>query len=806
MTNSLRNLTFSELHLRQGTSFPQFLPAGLYLANRLWKSGQLAVAVLVRPVNRTNSSSGRKTVVRFKFLLLMSGLASIVTLSGCSSIGSGISVSLASSATTIQQDQTLTITATVANDSTNAGVAWSLSGPGELTNISTTSVTYGAPTAVSANTTATVTATSVANRNASTSITINIEAVFEITTFSFPGGTLGVAYTGEVTAGGAATPFTWALTSGSLPPGLTLTPSTSTAFVTVSGTPTVVGSSTFTLQVTTAGGTSVSQTFSITISPPPPLIVVTGSLIDGTVGAAYSDTLQAANGVPPYTWSISTGSLPAGLSLSTAGVISGIPTTSGTSPFTVKVTDSSTPTPETATGNLSLTVNPSTVNNSKLSGNYAFLVTGFDASGHFTAAGSFVADGAGNISSGIMDSNDPANLQLEQSFNGTYIIGGNGLGSITFTGTGRMFALAMMADGNAKIIEFDSTTGAQDSGVLLKQDTAAFSTSQIVGSYAFGFLGADPQGNRHAFAGVFGADGSGNFTNGVLDSDGVSGITSDVAFTGTYTVSPTGRGTTALFISGQTVNCSFYVVSAGELFVIEIDDIAGQNRQIVSGSVLQQTGSLTLDGTSIFETTAVQSLTGSFTPQDQVGLLATVPTTGGAGTLTLTADENTGGTLTSPSGSGTYSVAANGRTTLTNSGLAASDPVLYLVSENQAFIIGTDPNVTFGFMETQSGTFTDSSLSGTYGGGSLPPSAASPVSEVDAATADGAGNLTFVTDSNTSGSIKNASSSGTYSVAANGRGTVTENATTTAIFYLASPAEFWSLSTDANAAVELFQQ
>jgi hypothetical protein len=751
-------------------------------------------------------------VVRFKFLLLAFGIAFIAALSGCSSVGSGVSVSLSSSATTIQQGKTLTVTATVTNGSTtgssNAGVTWSLSGPGELSNISTTSVTYSAPATVSANTTATVTATSVVNTNVSSSVTITIEAVFEITTFSFPGGTLGVPYTGEVTAGGAATPFTWAITSGSLPSGLTLTTSTSTSFVTVSGTPKVVGTSTFTLQVTTAAGTSVSQTFSITISPPPPLIVVSGSLINGTEGAAYSDTLQAANGVPPYSWSLTSGGLPSGLSLSSAGVISGTAATTGTSTFTVKVTDSSTPTAETATGTLSLTINPNTVNNSKLSGNYAFLVTGFDASGHFTAAGSFVADGAGNITAGIMDSNDPANLLLDQSFNGTYLIGQNDLGTMTFTGIGRTFALAMMADGNAKIIEFDST-GAQDSGVLLKQDTVAFSTSQIVGSYAFGFLGADPQGNRYGFAGAISADGSGNFTSGVLDSDGASGITSDVAFTGTYAVSPNGRGTMALFVSGKAVNCSFYVVSAQELFTVEIDDIAGQNRQIVSGSVLLQTGAgsfsgASLNATSILETTAVQSSAGSFTPQSQVGLLT--PT--GDVNLAFSADRNTGGTLTSPSSSGTYSVAANGRTTLTNSGIAASDPVLYLVSQNEAFIIGTDPNVTFGFMESQSGTFTDSSLSGTYAGGSLPPLVANAVSEVDAATADGAGNLTFVTDSSSTGSgiSQNASSSGTYSVATNGRGTVTENASTTAIFYMASPTEFWSLSTDANATVEEVQQ
>jgi len=750
---------------------------------------------------------GKKTVQSLRFWLFALVVIPLITLAGCSS--SGPSITLSSSATTINQDETATISAAIANDSTNAGVTWSLSGPGQLTNISTTSVTYGAPATVTANTTAKITATLVANTNVTQSITISIDAIFEITTFSFPGGTVGVPYTGSVTAGGASTPFTWSITDGTLPAGLKFTTSSSTSSITISGTPTTVGTSSFTVQVTDTSGGSVSQSYSITISAPPPLIVTTGSLLQGTVGLAYSDTLQATNGVPPYSWSLSSGMLPAGLSLSTAGVISGMPSATGTSTFTVKVTDSSTPTAETATADLSLTINANTVNNSELDGNYAFLVTGFDASGHFTAAGSFVADGAGNLTGGIMDSNDPAELQLSESFTGTYLIGGNGLGTMTLTGIGRTFALAMQADGNAKIVELD-TTGAQDSGVLLKQDTSAFSTSQITGDFAFGFLGADPQGNRYIFGGDFVADGNGNLTTGVLDSDGAAGITSDVAFTGTYGVSPNGRGTLAILVTGQpTVNCSFYVVSSGELLVMEIDDIAGQNRQIVSGTVLQQTGGGAFSGTSlnavsILETTAIQSSAGGFTPQGQVGLF----TPAGGANLTFAADENTGGTLSTPSGSGTYSVAADGRTTLVNSGIASTDPVLYLVNENEAFIIGTDPNVTFGFMEPQSGTFTTASLSGNYAGGSLPPSVSISISQVDAATADGAGNASFVTDSNStaSGITQNTSSSGTYSVAADGRGTVTENAATIAIFYMASPTEFWSLSTADDAAVEIFQQ
>ena len=93
---------------------------------------------------------------------------------------------------------------------------------------------------------------------------------------------------------------------------------------------------------------------------------------------------------------------------SSAGVISGTPIVNGTFNFTVQVEDSSTPNPQTASANLSITINPGATTNSRLSGNYAFSVRGFDANGLFVAAGSFFADGNGNITAGLMDINNTA--------------------------------------------------------------------------------------------------------------------------------------------------------------------------------------------------------------------------------------------------------------------------------------------------------------------------------------------------------------------------------------------------------------
>jgi hypothetical protein len=87
-----------------------------------------------------------------------------------------------------------------------------------------------------------------------------------------------------------------------------------------------------------------------------PVAIATKSLPGGNVGTAYSQTLTAAGGTSPYTWSLTSGStLPAGLALSSNGIISGTPTAPGTTSFTVKVTDSSSPA-QTAQATLSITI------------------------------------------------------------------------------------------------------------------------------------------------------------------------------------------------------------------------------------------------------------------------------------------------------------------------------------------------------------------------------------------------------------------------------------------------------------------
>jgi hypothetical protein len=714
---------------------------------------------------------------------------------------------------TINQGQTQAITAVVSNDPNHAGVTWSLSGGGTLLNPTTTSVIYEAPAIIPTNATVSVTATSVTNTSITAGLSITVNALLSITTPSLPVGLLGVPYSAVVNAGGANGPFAWALTAGKLPPGLSLSQSVTDSVI-ISGTPTALGTSNFTIQVTGSTGTVATQALSITINPPPPLSVATRSLSAGTVGVNYNQTLQASSGTPPYSWTISgingntcSGSacLPTGLTL-TGAVISGIPTTVGITSFAVEVKDSTVPTPQTASADLSITINPSTANDANVVGNYAFLVSGFDANGHFVAAGSFVADGAGNITNGVMDTNDPVNLQLAQGFAGSYAIGSNNLGTMALGA--RSFAVSVMGNGNAKLIELASdNTGTQSSGVLLKQNTGAFSQSAIFGNYAFGFSGTDSAATRYALAGAMNADGGGHFKSGLLDTN-AAGVTQNVAFTGTYggIDAGTGRGTATISIAGQgTSSYSFYIVSATQLLLTEIDFVSGQVSPIVSGSMLQQSVSLgasSLSGTTVLQTQAISGAVA----QSQVGLF----TGDGVVNFNVSSDVNTGGATTSPAPCpGTYSVdSSTGRVALTYSGTTCAENVLYLVGPNQAFVMGTDANVTSGFIEAQSGApFSATSLSGTYAGGTFAPVLSGADAQADIATADNAtSTLSFSTTSGTGG--QNLTSSENYSVGVSGRGTMTPlSGGQPEIFYVVSPTEFISLfSIDTNATTEDFQQ
>ena len=148
-----------------------------------------------------------------------------------------------------------------------------------------------------------------------------------------PEATGGVAYSQTITAAGGATPYAFALVSGALPTGMTFSPSGVLA-----GTPLVGGTFNFTLRVTDAATQTADRSYQLVVNAPA-ITVTPASLPGGTVGQAYAQNLTAGGGTAPYTFAITAGALPTGLTLNPAGALSGTPTMAGSFNATVTTTD-----------------------------------------------------------------------------------------------------------------------------------------------------------------------------------------------------------------------------------------------------------------------------------------------------------------------------------------------------------------------------------------------------------------------------------------------------------------------------------
>jgi uncharacterized protein YhjY with autotransporter beta-barrel domain len=169
------------------------------------------------------------------------------------------------------------------------------------------------------------------------SLTVAAGNVLTIGPASMPAGTVGAAYVNQTmtaTGGDGVGPYTYAVTAGTLPNGLTLTNGV------VSGTPTAAGTYTFTVTGTdSTGGDFGSKQYTVIVAPPVPLTVGPATITPPEVGKAYSTNLTTTGGTGPYQYTLTGGSLPVGLSMNSAGLITGTPTTPGTFTFTVTSRD-----------------------------------------------------------------------------------------------------------------------------------------------------------------------------------------------------------------------------------------------------------------------------------------------------------------------------------------------------------------------------------------------------------------------------------------------------------------------------------
>jgi hypothetical protein len=485
----------------------------------------------------------------------------------------------------------------------------------------------GTPTAAGAST-VTVQATDSSHpantTTAPITVTVNPSSA-NLTVTSPPGATVGTPYNGPIGIANGTSPYSCTLSSGTLPAGLTLG-----AGCVITGTPTAAGSSPVTINVTDSSAPAKTATapITVTVAPISPL-TFTGTIPNAILGAPYLQTLHAKGGVAPYTYAVTAGALPAGLTLSPGGAISGTPTAPGASSFTVTATDSEA-TPQTAALPLVLLVAyPPTANDADLTGPYAFLFQGYDDAAvgilpyQTATAGSFTADGAGLLTAGELDSNHqttaPAGTTVPTSpILGTYQIGTDNRGFLTITtlnpdgttnttSTYAISAKAPIAPSTAStvadMIEFDnnSVAGTKGSGTIMAQQPTAFAAG-LNGSYVFGLSGDSPClpacsvgiiAGPDAAVGQFTTNGTGTITSGQGDETIASTYLASSALSGTYTAADAnGRLQMSLQTTGTTAGVyptdfAVYVVSATQAIVLSTDKHSSYI--LLAGTAQQQT-------------------------------------------------------------------------------------------------------------------------------------------------------------------------------------------------------------------------
>lgn len=434
---------------------------------------------------------------------------------------------------------------------------------------------------------------------------------------------------------------------------------------------------------------------------------------------------------------------------------------------------------------------------SLLKGQYAFLLQGdLNNFGEGSIVGSITADGTGKITAGEEDLLGPETLNIDTSAS-LYAVGPDRRGCLVLTGTGNylarsfLFSLGSINSSNVAtaghiiaIPEYFSVflenaihiPGA--AGTIRLQDPTSFTAAQFNGRYALGFIGSDQQkvqnaSRRVAIAGTFTADGASAISSGTFDINDLGTITADISSTpeGTFTCcDANGRGSLTL-ANLRAPNVGFYVINSGDAFVVaddnNFDTIQGVGEAIGIPSAATF-GQASLSGSSVLGAAA----------QSANGPIVDIATVSADGKTAMATNDNvnSGGTFSTGSSLLDYVVASNGRVVTTGTG---TPPVLYLYGPNQGFLVGTDPDVTFGILEPQAAEpFSNASFSGAYMLGTENPPANTVTTESGVLTADGFGNAAgTVEQSSPTGLAQDQSLNLTYSFPANGVGNVGGNTT-----------------------------
>ncbi len=225
-------------------------------------------------------------------------------------------------------------------------------------------------------------------------------------------------------------------------------------------------------------------------------------------------------------------------------------------------------------GNTTTATTPTVLTASDFSGQYTYFVTGTNPTdGDFAVAGTLVADGKGNITSGVADYNLGSGIDANVPLTGTYLVAA-GVATISLTdghGTTESYAAPIIKSGSTTIAELDGT----GSGTLYAAPTTAFTPA---GTYTFSLKG-DGQGTLTA-TGSFVAGASGAISSGTaLYTDG--SVPQNYPTLSGFVIAPGSNGRGQAVIGGNTF--SYYAISASQIALVGLDD-----RALLDGTAQKQ--------------------------------------------------------------------------------------------------------------------------------------------------------------------------------------------------------------------------
>ncbi|MDR3762598.1 MAG: hypothetical protein P4M01_00730 [Acidobacteriota bacterium] len=454
--------------------------------------------------------------------------------------------------------------------------------------------------------------------------------------------------------------------------------------------------------------------------------------------------------------------------------------------------------------------NPSGGNNagyssSSLNGSYVFTASGVYANGiSFSTAGNFIADGSGNVTSGVRDVySDGGQKVQEESLTGTYSVNEDGRGQLQLKGASGATIFRFVLHSASEGVFFQYSGAADATGRFVLRPAETSNAVRASYTYVLRLDGEDSSGAPYGAVGLLNLTGNdfvaGTFT-GTVDQNDSGTYSAQLAASGTLTAPDThGRGTASITIGSNTATYVFYWVSVNEIELLRSDGTlqygSGYQQTAVSGSTAAFTGG------QVFSLSGYLASGNHTYPIAETGYLSL----NGSGTLaSAVEDSNVGGNYTgNVSFSGTNTADATGRWTATLSGAQSTNLVGYQVSASKSMVLSYNTGATIletGVLQAQTSGLTAASITGNYAVDLSGYSYYAPGNVESTANylADGAGNLSGTLDSQTPGFYNtDVSQTGVYSVSSSGRSTATFGAVPAAL-YVVDATTAYILSSDGN--------